>query len=191
MFLKLAVLKKAGRNLEKYLRGTSFLLHLQSVRLKFKKKQIFHNYFSRVYQNLPSLCMWNNKKPNNPICWSFWIFLSSSPFKFSNFRSTSFLGTPPSGCFSEYMPECYAQKNSSNFLNNLCVFKIISTRYKLTFPLVPISNKFASFLFEKQYALIYQVVVSFWVRNNKKYLKIDIFLDHASTLPIQVSATIT
>ena len=34
------------------------------------------------------------------------------------------------------------------------------TRYKLMFPLLPISNKFASFLFEKRYALIYQVVVS-------------------------------
>ena len=36
----------------------------------------------------------------------------------------------------------------------------LETRYKLMFPTVPIINKFASFLFEKRYALIYQVVVS-------------------------------
>ena len=34
------------------------------------------------------------------------------------------------------------------------------TRYKLMFPSVLISNMFASFLFEKWYALIYHVVVS-------------------------------
>ena len=36
----------------------------------------------------------------------------------------------------------------------------MSTRYKLMYSSVPSSNKFASFLFEKQFALIYQVVAS-------------------------------
>ena len=58
---------------------------------------------------------------------------------------------------------------------------------------MPISNNFMSFVFEKQYALIYQDVVwhSFWTRNNKKYLKIDIYLIHSSTLPFQAIVTIT
>ena len=89
-----------------------------------------NNSFSSI-----SLCMWSSKKPNNR---SFCIFLSiiifsiflyyyySSPFMFPTFRSTFFLGTPPSGCFSLYMSKCYTQKSS---------------------------------LFEKQYELIYQVVV--------------------------------
>ena len=67
------------------------------------------------------------------------------------------------------------------------------TPYKLMFASVPISNKFASFLFEMRYAVIFQFGLSrfFWVRNNKKYLKIDIYLNHASKLPIQASVTIT
>ena len=40
------------------------------------------------------------------------------------------------------------------------VQNVMSTCYKLTFPSVHISHKFASFLFEKQYELIYQVVAS-------------------------------
>ena len=38
--------------------------------------------------------------------------------------------------------------------------QIHRTRYKLMFPSVPISNNFASFLLEKRYALIYQILVS-------------------------------
>ena len=38
--------------------------------------------------------------------------------------------------------------------------------------------------------LIYQVAVSA-ARNNKKYLKIDIYLNHTSTLPFKASVTIT
>ena len=69
----------------------------------------------------------------------------------------------------------------------------VETRYKVMFPSVSISNKFASFLFQKRYALIYQVVVSgfFWARNSKRYLKIDIYLKHTPTLPFQASFTIT
>ena len=53
---------------------------------------------------------------------------------------------------------------------------VLSTRYKLTYSSVPSSNDFALFLFEKQYALIYQVEASrfFGATNNRKYLKIDI-----------------
>ena len=67
------------------------------------------------------------------------------------------------------------------------------TRCKLMFTSLPISNKFASFLFEKWYALIYQFVDSrfFLARNSKKYLKIDICINHTSTLPFQASVTIT
>ena len=73
--------------------------------------------------------------------------------------------------------------------NNLYV---TSTRYKFFFS-VPSSNNFASFLFEKQYAHIYQVVAwcSFLARNNRKYLKIDYYVNHSSTLPIHASVTIT
>ena len=58
---------------------------------------------------------------------------------------------------------------------------------------MPTSNNFMSFVLEKQYALIYQDVVwhSFRTRNNKKYLKIDIYLIHSSTLPFQAIVTIT
>ena len=38
-------------------------------------------------------------------------FFVKSSFMFSDFISTSFLGTPPSGWFSLYMPECYTLKN--------------------------------------------------------------------------------
>ena len=44
--------------------------------------------------------------------------------------------------------------------NVMSIQNVISTCYKIMFPSEPISNKFASFLFEKQYALIYEVVVS-------------------------------
>ena len=36
-----------------------------------------------------------------------------------------------------------------------------------------------------------QFHVSFWARNNKKYLKIDIYLKHTSTLPFPASVTVT
>ena len=44
---------------------------------------------------IPSACIWKSKKLDNLICWSFWIFFLSSiyyssPFMFSNFRSTFF-----------------------------------------------------------------------------------------------------
>ena len=73
------------------------------------------------------------------------------------------------------------------------VYNVISIRYKLIFPSVSGSNEFASFLFEIQHSLIYQVVFSryFFFIINKKYLKIDIYLNHASTLLFQASVTIT
>ena len=51
----------------------------------------------------------------------------------------------------------------------ISVQNVISSCYKLTFPSVHISHKFVSFLFEKQYELIYRVLVYFWARNNKDW----------------------
>ena len=42
----------------------------------------------------------------------------------------------------------------------MSVYNVISIRYKLIFPSVPGRNEFASFLFEMQHSLVYQVVYS-------------------------------
>ena len=58
--------------------------------------------------------------------------------------------------------------------------------------LVPNSNTAASFLFEKQNVWLVIVSRSFLRSGkNNKFLKIDIYLNHASVLPFQVSVTIT
>ena len=74
----------------------------------------------------------------------------------------------------------------SYFCENIIVENVISTCYKLTFPLVPISNKFASFQFEKQYELILGCSCIFLfeletIRGNW-YLP-----SHTFTLPFQAS----
>ena len=105
LFLKLAVPKKQAKSLEKFLRETSFLLHLQAVGLKFHKKttlsQAFPLHLAKLTYQLFACGIVKN------LIIEVWIFLSSSvyyssPFMFSNFRSTFFLGTPSSGCFSLY-----------------------------------------------------------------------------------------
>ena len=174
--------QKIGKILKNYLRGSSFLLHLQAASLKFYK------YFSRVLQTyIQSSFTWNSKQSSNLIRRSFWIFLSSqinhsSPFFVFKFQEHLFSRNTSKWMFSLCISECYIQKIIYECKN------VISTCYRLTFSSVPSSNEFALFLLEKECVLIYQVVVSCSFLNQRQ---LDDYLNHSSTLPFLVSVTVT
>ena len=74
-----------------------------------------------------------------------------------------------------------------------CIRSHINSLYKSTF----LSCQLATVLHHSCLKIIIQLStslqfhVSFWVRNNEKYLKIDIYYKHTSTLPFQASVIIT
>ena len=122
LLLKSATPKKQAKSLKIFVRNFVFIAFADC------RAEILFTHVSQGFSKtrMPPPCTQNSKKPHNP---SFWKFLSSSiyysfPFMFSNFRSIFtaeyymfkvipaglFLGTPPSGCFSLHMPECYTKK---------------------------------------------------------------------------------
>ena len=109
-----------------------------------------------------------------------------SLFMFSNFRST-ILETPKSKCLSLCLyvsskkSQVWVQKMSYQFVINH-LFLLYQTATTLYTSCVKSSMQSSTKV---------KFHVLFWARKNKKYLKIDIYLNHSSVLPIQASVTIT